>query len=156
MRPLSTLAAVILLSGGLGAGFLERTGEAAQSKGVGPITNITLGALDPILAEKGKHIFEQKCTACHKFEERYVGPALAGVTGRRSPEWIMNMILNPQGMTDKDPVARELLGTYMTQMTFQNVSAPDARALLEYLRSVEPKKGGKAGGTAEQKKGAKK
>lgn len=108
-----------------------------KSKGVGPVRNVHLGPLDKSMAEKGKAAFEQKCAACHRFEERFVGPPLKGVTGRRSPEWIMNMILNPVEMTQKDPAAKELLGTYLTQMTYQNVSEEEARAILEYFREID-------------------
>ncbi|GIV54020.1 MAG: hypothetical protein KatS3mg039_0538 [Candidatus Kapaibacterium sp.] len=105
--------------------------------GVGPIQRVELGALDVALAKKGAVIFEQKCSACHKLDSRYVGPALQGVTQRRKPEWIMNMILNPAEMLEKDPTAKELLATYLTPMTFQNVSHDQARALLEYFRQVD-------------------
>lgn len=106
-------------------------------KGVGPIQSVQLGALDPSMAEKGKAAFEQKCAACHRFEERFVGPPLKGVTQRRTPEWIMNMILNPVEMTQKDPAAKELLANYLTQMTYQNVSEEEARAILEYFRQLD-------------------
>jgi len=70
--------------------------EDSHSFGVGPIqSKIELGALDNALAQKGEKIFNEKCTACHKIKERYVGPAIKGVTKRRAPEWIMNMILAP-------------------------------------------------------------
>jgi hypothetical protein len=49
----------------------------------------------------------------------------------------MNMVLNPVEMTQKDPTAQELLATYLTQMTFQNVSEEDARAILEYFRQLD-------------------
>lgn len=112
--------------------------EAVGEHGVGPVEQVDIsGEIDQALVEKGKTIFEGKCTACHKFEERYVGPALAGVTERRNPAWIMNMIMNPQEMTEKDPVAKKLLGEYMTQMVNQNVTEDDARAILEYFRSVD-------------------
>ncbi len=109
----------------------------ANDKGVGPIQHVELGALDPGLAKKGETIFEQKCSACHKLDTRYVGPALKGVTQRRKPEWIMNMILNPSEMLEKDPTAKELLATYLTPMTYQDVSQQQARALLEYFRQVD-------------------
>jgi mono/diheme cytochrome c family protein len=109
----------------------------AQGKGIGPVTEVKIEALNVALATKGKTTFEAKCSACHKLEERYVGPALKGVTLRRTPEWIMNMILNPVEMTQKDPVAQELLGEFLTQMTFQNVSQDDARGLLEYFRQTD-------------------
>jgi len=44
------------------------------------------------MAEEGKTLFDAKCAACHKMDERYVGPALGGVTERRSPAYLMNMI----------------------------------------------------------------
>ncbi len=113
--------------------------EAVSDKGIGPITEVKLGPIDQNLVKKGKEIFDSKCASCHKLEEKYVGPPLKGVTKRRKPEWIMNMILNPSEMEQKDPVAKQLLSEYLTQMTFQNVSQDDARAILEYLRSVDEK-----------------
>jgi mono/diheme cytochrome c family protein len=110
---------------------------ATHNKGIGPIKEVKLGPLDQALAEKGQGIFEEKCSACHKIEERYVGPALKGVTQRRTPEWIMNMALNPQEMIMEDPIAQELLAEYFTPMAFQNVTEDDVRAILEYFRSVD-------------------
>lgn len=133
--------AVTLIVGGCGTKS-EDAHESAKAAtvsevGVGPIQRVELGALDVALAKKGAVIFEQKCSACHKLDSRYVGPALQGVTQRRKPEWIMNMILNPAEMLEKDPTAKELLATYLTPMTFQNVSHDQARALLEYFRQVD-------------------
>jgi mono/diheme cytochrome c family protein len=112
--------------------------EAPSENGVGPVKHVDISAeIDQSLADQGKAIFESKCTACHKFEERYVGPALDGVTERRNPAWIMNMITNPEEMTKKDPTAKKLLAEYMTQMVNQNVNEQDSRAILEYLRLVD-------------------
>lgn len=118
------------------------TGAAtpAADKGIGPVTTVELSAtVDTALATRGKTVFESKCTACHKFGERYVGPDLAGVTERRKPEWIMNMILNPQEMVQKDPAAQELLAQFMTQMPNQNLTQEEARAVLEYFRTQKAK-----------------
>ena len=110
--------------------------EDSHSFGVGPIqSKIELGALDNALAQKN-----EKCAACHKIKERYVGPAIKGVTKRRAPEWIMNMILAPMKMTQEDPIAKKLLAEYLTQMPNQNVSQEDARALLEYFRKIDQEK----------------
>ncbi len=104
--------------------------------GIGPVESVKLDpGLNEALANTGKTIFEQKCVSCHKFDEKLVGPPLAGVTKKRKPEWIMNMILNPVEMTQKNPAAQELFRQYLVQMTFQDVTQDDARALLEYLRS---------------------
>jgi mono/diheme cytochrome c family protein len=109
------------------------------SKGIGPVTSVSLGEIDLALAEKGKKNFEAKCSACHKFEEKVVGPGLQDVTIRRTPEWIMNMILNPVEMTQKDPIAKGLLEEHLTQMTFQNIQETEAREILEYLRKMDKK-----------------
>lgn len=107
--------------------------SAAESKGVGPIQSVTVGPIDEALVAKGQQLFSGTCSACHKLDQRYVGPALAGVTKRRAPEWIMNMVLNPTGMTAQDPTAKALLGEYMTQMSV-NATQEDARAVLEFFR----------------------
>lgn len=105
-------------------------------KGVGPFKNIALGDLDNVLAEKGREIFKTKCTACHKNDKKFIGPAVSGVTERRSPEWIMNMILNPEQMLAENPTAIALLKEYSAPMANQNLSHEDARAVLEFFRTL--------------------
>lgn len=106
--------------------------------GIGPVTEILEipDEIDTALAEEGQSIFQMNCTACHDMENRLVGPPLGDVTERRSNEFIMNFILNPVGMTQDHPVGKELLEEYMAPMPFQNVSQEDARAILEYFRSI--------------------
>lgn len=105
--------------------------------GIGPVKQkLELGPIDPKLVKKGEEIFNTKCIACHKLDERYVGPAQRDVIKRRTPEYIMNMMLNPLEMQQKHPVVKKLLAEYMTQMTNQNLSYDDARALLEFFREV--------------------
>jgi mono/diheme cytochrome c family protein len=111
---------------------------ADDGKGIGPVKHVELGELDPQLAENGKNLYEAKCSACHRLDDKkVVGPGMAGITERRSPEWIMNMIINPEEMTKKDPTAKKLLAEHLTQMTNQNVTEPDARAMLEYFRQLD-------------------
>jgi len=105
--------------------------------GIGPVKQkLELGPIDPKLVKKGEEIFNTKCIACHQLDERYVGPAQRDVIKRRTPEFIMNMMLNPIEMQEKHPVVKKLLAEYMTQMTNQNLSFDDARAILEYFREV--------------------
>ena len=112
-----------------------------DGKGVGPVKNVEVSNnIDDRMAAEGQKLFEAKCTSCHKWQkEKYVGPGLMGVTQRRKPEWIMNQILDPLGMTAHDPTAKDLLATYLTQMTNQNVTQPDARNILEYFRKMDAK-----------------
>lgn len=109
--------------------------DPMQDKGVGPVTSITLGEIDESLVEKGKEIFKANCTACHKVEKRFVGPAIGGVIERRTPEWIMNMILNPEGMVTENEQAKKLLAEYNAPMANQNLTEEEARAILEFFRT---------------------
>lgn len=120
--------------------FMQGCGEDTQEIGVGPVKKVELSAtIDNALVEQGKTVFEAKCVSCHKFDEKLVGPPLKGVSKKRKPEWIMNMILNPEKMTKENIEAQKLMAQYLTQMTFQNVTEPEARAVLEYFRSVDSK-----------------
>ena len=104
--------------------------------GIGPITAVlNLGPVSHEMAEAGEKLFETKCSACHKMVDRYVGPPLGGVTTRRTPEFNMNQILNPDGMYTRHPVVKQLLGEYMTQMPNQGLTQGEARKVLEYLRT---------------------
>ncbi len=105
--------------------------------GIGPITQpLGLGEIDPALVAKGEEIFNLKCSACHKLDQRYVAPPLRDVTSRRTPEFVLNMVLNPLEMTQRHPVTKELLGEYFTPMTPQGLTDEDARAILDYLRKA--------------------
>ncbi|WP_457617131.1 c-type cytochrome [Lutibacter sp.] len=117
----------------------EETADPMKNKGIGPITNVELAEIDEAMAAEGKTVFKAKCSACHKISKRVVGPALAGVTERRSPEWIMNMILNPEEMVAKDPIAKKLLGEYLAPMANQSLTEKEARLILEYFRTKKGK-----------------
>jgi hypothetical protein len=114
----------------------ETKEKVADPKGVGEIKQVDLGnGIDEAMANKGKAIMDMKCTACHQYnDKRIVGPGFEGVTNRRRPEWIMNMITNVDVMLDEDPVAQALLEECLTRMPNQNISIGDSRDILEYLR----------------------
>lgn len=107
--------------------------------GVGPITEaMTLpDAIDDAMVAKGKEVFEAKCTACHKESKKFIGPAPAGIMERRNPTWIMNMILDPERMTQEDPIAKKLLIEFNgAPMANQSLTEEEARAILEYFRTL--------------------
>lgn len=124
--------------GGAQSGQTSESGLTAEQleKGIGPVADVDLGPVDAVLAAKGEEVFTIKCTACHKLDERYVGPPMRDVLTRRRPEFIMNMMLNPDEMIRLHPSVRELLAEYMTAMPNQQLTEEDARAVLEYLRQV--------------------
>ena len=110
-----------------------------SNKGVGPVKEVELDEnIDQALATNGEELFQQNCTACHKTDKKFIGPALSGVTERRSPEWIMNMIMNPQVMIKEDPIAKQLLIAHNgSPMANQGITRDQARAILEYFRTLE-------------------
>ena len=101
--------------------------------------NPPLGAtVDQALAEKGKELFKINCTACHKPTKKFIGPAPKGILERRAPEWVMNMILNPEEMIANDPIAKQLLlEANGAPMANQHLNEEQARAILEYFRTIE-------------------
>jgi|SRR5690554_4106875 len=120
--------------------FTEKPSETVDmvSKGIGPIQNLELPAeIDAELAAKGEEIFKSKCMACHRTDKKFVGPAPAGIMERRTPEWIMNMILNPEQMTKEDPLAKALMSEFHgSPMANQGLTEEDARQVLEYFRTL--------------------
>jgi mono/diheme cytochrome c family protein len=116
--------------------------NANPAKGLGQVQNVTLDTpLEQDRVKRGLAIFEMKCSACHKLnDQRVVGPGWAGITKKREPEWIMNMITNVDVMLDQDPEARKLLELCLVRMPNQNVSIGDARDILEYMRQNDGEK----------------
>jgi len=110
-----------------------------SSKGVGPIKSITLDAeIDEALAKKGEEVYDQMCLACHRVGKKFIGPAPNGILERRSPEWVMNMILNPEGMVKEDPLAKELLTEFNgAPMANQGLTEDQARSVLEFFRTLK-------------------
>jgi cytochrome c len=109
-----------------------------MENGIGPVkSTVELAAFDAKLATLGQGFFESKCNACHKVEDRYIGPALTGILTKRTPAYVMNMMLNPDEMVKRHPVAKQLLAEYLAPMPFQNVTLDEARAIVEYLRQFD-------------------
>ena len=113
--------------------------DPLENKGVGPIINVILeDKVNISMANSGEKLFNQLCTSCHIINEDYIGPAMSGILDRRSPEWIMNMILNPIQMLEEDPIAIELLQKYNFEYMYdQNLLEEEAREILEYFRLLD-------------------
>ncbi len=111
----------------------QATTTTSSGRGVGPVDHVDVASLDAARAMKGAELFPVKCSACHKLDEKYIGPALAGVTKRREPEWICNMILNPENMIQQDPTAKALLAQYIAPMANQHLTRDEAESILAYF-----------------------
>jgi cytochrome c len=127
-------------------GATEKSAPAAQTdpndpknnKGIGPVRMIVLEDINPAMVAEGEKIYKEKCLACHKPTEKFIGPAPKGILDRRSPEWIMNMILNPEEMVKSDPIAKQLLiEANLAPMANQHLTTEQARQVLEYFRTLK-------------------
>lgn len=110
-----------------------------ENKGIGPIKSVTLSPeIDQAMVTHGAEVYKKMCTACHRPDKKFIGPPPVGILERRTPEWIMNMILNPEEMSQKDPLAKELLIEFNgSPMANQNLNEDEARDILEYFRTLK-------------------
>lgn len=112
--------------------------EFETEHGIGPITSeIDLGPFDPDIADRGRQIYTSLCVMCHGQNDTDIAPSLDGILDRRSPEYVMNMILNPTGMIRWHPT-RSDGKKYLTSMPYQSLTPEEARAVVEFLRAENP------------------
>lgn len=84
----------------------------------------------------GEKLFKEDCRACHRIDTEVVGPALRGVTQRRSRAWLYEFIQNSQAMIKKgDRTAVDLYIKYhRTEMpAFETMSTADMDSILVYI-----------------------
>lgn len=117
---------------------------AAEQPEVHGIEIKDLSLTNPLNQEwvtNGEKIYDSKCLSCHKLtDEKVVGPGWKGVTQRRKPIWIMNMILNVEIMLDEDPEAQLMLEQCLIRMPNQNLTHDEARQVVEFMRHNDGEK----------------
>lgn len=109
-----------------------------KNKGIGPIKSLKLEPeIDQNMVTHGAELYKVKCASCHRPDKKYVGPASAGIMNRRTPEWIMNKMLNPLKMIQEDQLTKELSKEFnYIIMPDQGLEEHEARAVLEYFRTL--------------------
>ncbi|MEJ5286664.1 MAG: hypothetical protein CH6_0391 [Candidatus Kapaibacterium sp.] len=130
MKKIFSLVLLVALFASLSCGKKEDGGNFTVVK------DVKVGPFDPQLAAKGEQIFKIKCTSCHQYDKRLVGPPLRDVVKRRSADYIISMILHPEEMQEKNDTVKALVRQYLTKMTNQNVSYEEAKAIYEHLREI--------------------
>ena len=111
--------------------------DTSADKGIGPVKDVKLGPMDPKLVSEGHNLYNSKCMICHSLDTKKIGPPLGDITKKRTPEFIMNLLLNTVNMEREDPIMKDLISQYHIPMTPPGISQQQARAILEYLRSVK-------------------
>ena len=87
---------------------------------------------DPV---NGKKLFNTNCAACHKMDKKLIGPALGGVTERRTNEWLQawikdNNALRASGDQDAIDIFNEYNG--MPMIAYPQFSEQDINDILAY------------------------
>lgn len=94
--------------------------------------------IDAELADAGAWLFQHNCSACHHIgSTSMIGPDLAGVTERRTLDWIAAMIRRPDSMLVADTTAQRLLIEYQVPMADRRLDGARVRALVEFLRRAD-------------------
>ena len=96
---------------------------------------------DESVIAAGEATFKTNCTTCHRIWEVRIGPALNGVTERRSVEWLNSWIKNSQALIasgDEDAVAlyEEYNQTLMQAFPFNDDQVME---LLAYINAETAK-----------------
>lgn len=90
---------------------------------------------------KGDEIFNKMCMTCHSTTDKIlVGPGLGGVADRRSEEWILKWVKDPQGMIaagDKDAVKLFEEFNKVPMPGFAQLSDDDIKEVLAYIKEKE-------------------
>lgn len=99
-----------------------------------------LAAQDKPNAEEGKKLYEaNNCGSCHALDKKVIGPALRGVSDRRSEEWLKQWIKNNKkfresGDADANALFKEYGGAAMN--IFENLSDAQIVNILEYIKTA--------------------
>ena len=113
----------------------EVSGAEKSDKGIGPIKELKLAAIDQNMVKTGDQLFQSKCALCHTLDQKKVGPPLREEMEEHSPEFIMNLLLNTMEMQQKNEHMKAEVKEFMTVMPDPKLTQDQARAILEYLRS---------------------
>jgi mono/diheme cytochrome c family protein len=120
----------------IGAGFIP-TDPQEKDPGIGPVKDVVLGPLDKKMTDQGKSIFNSKCIICHDLDQAKIGPPLRNVTKVRTPEYIMNLLVNTVQMQKENATIKALIKKYNNVIMIPPLlNQEQARTVLEYLRSV--------------------
>lgn len=97
------------------------------------------GAAAPPAVDQGRALYEERCSGCHTIGQgARVGPDLAGVTQRRSREWLLRFVSAPEELVAaNDPTATALVRQF-NQLVMPNLGldAGQSQAIVAFLESA--------------------
>jgi len=88
----------------------------------------------------GDALFKNNCAQCHAVNDRVVGPALAGISKRRSTPWVIKWVKNSSKViASGDEYAVKLFNDYGKQQmpSFPQFSDQDITDIVTWVKSQE-------------------
>jgi nitrite reductase (NO-forming) len=97
-------------------------------------------------AVAGKLAFESKCLACHSVGHgKKLGPDLAGVSKRRSNNWLTKWMKSPEKMLETDADAKAMLKEFNNlPMPNQSLSDAEIKQYIKYFQWIDAQPAGSA------------
>lgn len=87
--------------------------------------------------EAGRQLFNEKCFVCHTIGRGgRIGPDLEGVTERRTREWLVDWIMEPQEMARTDTLGQRIASEFEGQMVSMSLEEVQVHQLLDYIAAV--------------------
>lgn len=85
----------------------------------------------------GHAIFNQNCASCHSLDHDGIGPALGGITGEVSADWLQRFIEDPKAVIESgDPRAKALFDKYKAMMpSFAHYNKAEIDGIIAYLHT---------------------
>lgn len=88
--------------------------------------------------DEGKALFTTRCASCHNVNKVVVGPALAGVSERRTEDWIVKFVHSSQSVIKSgDKTAIDLYEKFnkVPMPDHTDLSAESIKGILAYIKS---------------------
>jgi mono/diheme cytochrome c family protein len=88
----------------------------------------------------GDDLFKNNCAQCHAVNDKVVGPALAGITKRRSISWLIPWVKNSSKViASGDEYAVKLFNDYSKQQmpAFPQLSDKEIKSIVAWVTSQE-------------------
>ncbi len=89
---------------------------------------------------EGEEIFDKECTACHRMDQKLVGPPLQNITKQFDKKWLLSFIVDNQKLIEKgDSAAIKIWLEYnkSPMPNFKHLTQKDLEKLYYYLDHYE-------------------
>jgi mono/diheme cytochrome c family protein len=132
----------VAISAQLAQDSINNQQKAFACQGSGPLSSTAYVPASPKEAAAiaaGEALFKTNCTQCHAVNEKVVGPALAGITKRRSILWIVPWVQNSARIiASGDEYGIKIYNDYgKQQMPSFSLSKKEIEAIVAWI-NVQP------------------